>query len=149
MKKFFTLLLAGLMVFALAACSKSDPQTVTLFIEESGVTSYYTMEADGDIVHTIKQVTSMDCTGFTEEQFAIIDESVAEYKEIYEAIEGITYNVEVTDTAMTETITIDVSNETTVSTLSEQGLMPVEGEGAISLEKTVESMTEQGWVVQE
>lgn len=150
MKKWFTWILTGILIFTLAACG-SKSQTVTLLYDETdtGIKTTYTLEADGDVVHTITQVTTMDCTDFTEEQFDIINESVEQYKGIYEAIEGIQYDVKITDTSMVETITIDVSNEATVTSLSEQNLMPVEGEGAISLEKTVESMTGQGWTVQE
>lgn len=149
MKKILSLILAGMMILSLAACNSSEPQTVTLNIEESGILSEYTLEANGDVVHTIRQTTTMDCTGFTEEQFAIIDEAIQEYKALYAEIEGVVYDVAVNETAMVETVSIDVSNEETVAALSEAGLMPVEGEGAISLEKTVESMVELGWTVKE
>lgn len=149
MKKWCSFLLTAMLLFALTACG-SKAQTVTLLSEdtESGISTKYTMEADGDIVHTITQVTTMDCSDFTEEQIDVIKESVEQYKAIYGEVEGVTYDVEITDTAMTETIVIDASNETTMSALSESNLMPIEGEGSISFEKTVDSMTEQGWTVQ-
>ena len=147
MKKIVTIALALLLITSLAACKKSDPQTITLNIEDSGVLSEYILEVDGDVVHTIRQTTTMDCTGFVEEQFAIIDEAVAEYKAIYDAIEGVTYEVEVTETAMIEKLTIDATNKDTLKTLSNQGLMPVESGDYISLEKTVKSMEGDGWVV--
>ena len=137
MKKLFTLMLALLFVFSFTACGKSEPQTVTLHIEDSGVISQYVMEADGDVVHTIKQTTTMDCTGFVEEQFNIIDEAVAQYQAIYDAIEGVTYSVEVTETSMIEFLTIDASNMDTIKALSDQGLMPVEDGDFISLEQTL------------
>ena len=145
MKRLFTLMLAVILVLSFTACGKSEPQTVTLHIEDSGVISQYVMEAEGDVVHTIKQTTTMDCTGFVEEQFAIIDEAVAQYQAIYDAIEGVTYHVEVTETSMVESLTIDATNMDTIKALSDQGLMPVEEGDFISLEKTVESMTADGW----
>lgn len=149
MKKWFSFLLTAMLLLALTACG-SKAQTVTLLSEdaESGISTKYTMEADGDIVHTITQVTTMDCADFTEEQIDVIKESVEQYKTIYTEVEGVTYDVEITETAMTETIVIDASNEATMTALSENNLMPIEGEGAISLEKTVDSMSKQGWTVQ-
>ena len=149
MKKLFTLMLAVVLVFSLAGCKKSDPQKVTLNVEDSGVLSEYIMEADGDVVHTITQTTTMDCTGFVEEQFKIIDEAVAQYQAIYDAIEGVTYNVEVTETAMIEMLTIDATNKDTLKLLSEQGLMPIESGDYISLEKTREAMIADGWTLAE
>lgn len=149
MKKWFSFLLTAMLLLALTACG-SKAQTVTLLSEdaESGISTKYTMEADGDIVHTITQVTTMDCADFTEEQIDVITESVEQYKAIYAEVDGVTYDVEITETAMTETIVIDASNEATMTALSENNLMPIEGEGAISLEKTVDAMSEQGWTVQ-
>ena len=149
MKKLFSLILAAILVCSFAACSKKDAKSVTLTLEASGVLTEYSMEADGDIVHTITQTTTMDCTGFVEEQFNIIDEAVAQYQALYDAIEGVTYNVEVSDTAMVETLIIDATNAETLKALSEQGLMPVEYGDFISLDKTVETMTADGWVAAE
>ena len=149
MKKIFTFLLAAVMILSLAACGAKE-QSVTLTVEDSGIISVFVLEATGDTVHTIKQTTSMECTGFTEDQFAIINESVEQYKEIYAQIEGVEYDVEITDEKMNENITIDVSNKETLSILADQGLLPLDNVDAetISLKKTVENMTEQGWVVQ-
>ena len=147
MKKYLTFLMAVILVFSFAACKKSDPQMVTLNIEDSGVLGTYTLEADGDVVHTIKQTTTMDCTGFVEEQFAIIKEAASEYETIYNTIKGVTYEVELTETSMIENLTIDATNKEALKELSEQGLMPVESGDYISLEKTVNSMEAEGWVV--
>ncbi len=147
MKKYLTFLMVIIIVFSFAACKKSDPQIVTLNIEDSGVLGTYTLEADGDMVHTIKQTTTMDCTGFVEEQFAIIKEAASEYETIYNTIKGVTYEVEITETSMIENLTIDATNKETLKELSEQGLMPVESGDYISLEKTVNSMEAEGWVV--
>lgn len=147
MKKIMTFLMAVIILLSFAACKKSDPQTVTLNIEDSGVLGTYTLEADGDMVHTIKQTTTMDCTGFVEEQFTIIKEAASEYETIYNTIKGVTYEVEITETSMVEKLTIDATNKEALKELSDQGLMPVESGDYISLEKTVNSMEAEGWVV--
>lgn len=149
MKKLFSFMLALALMCSLAACNQKKIETVTLLIEDSGVIGQYILEAEDNVVQKITQVTSMDCTGLVEEQFAIIEEAVAEYSAIYDAIEGVTYNVEITDTSMVETLIIDATNAETLKTLSEQGLMPVEEGDFIALDETVESMCAEGWTVSE
>ncbi|MBE5955803.1 MAG: DUF1307 domain-containing protein [Lachnospiraceae bacterium] len=149
MKKILSFILAAILLLSLTACNQAETKTVTLHIEDSGILGQYVLEAEDNVVHTITQTTTMDCTGFVEDQFAIIEESIAEYKAIYEAIEGVTYNVEVTDTSMVETLIIDATNKETLNALSSQGLMPMEEGDFIALDKTVESMCAEGWVVAE
>ena len=146
MKKLFPFIIACIMMISLVACGEKE-QTVTLSLVDSGLVTHFTLVAEGDIVHTIHQVTTLDCTGYTEGQLDVVKESVAQYKTIYNLIDGVTYNVEMTETSMIETFTIDASNKETISTLSTQGLMPIDGGGTISLEKTIKSLESQGWVV--
>lgn len=149
MKKTVTFILTCIFVMCFTGCNQAKTEKVTLHIEDSGVIGQYALEAEDNVVHTITQTTTMDCTGFVEEQFAIIEEAIAEYKGIYESIEGVTYNVEITETSMVETLIIDASNMETVQSLSSQGLMPVEDGDFIALDKTVESMCADGWTVAE
>lgn len=151
-KKVLGLGLAGLMSLSLAACGGAEEQSVTLNYEMEGVTMEYTLDATGDIVHTITQVSSVDCSAYTEEQVAVLQSSLEEYATVYEAYEGVEYSSSVEEGFMYETIKIDVTDQDTISELSEAGLLPIEGDSAItfiSLEKTVESLESQGWVVQE
>lgn len=145
MKKFLCAILAALMVLSMAACSSSEPQTVVLTMEQNGVSIDYQLDAKGDIVQKITQTTTMDCSAYTEDQIAAVEEAVAQYEAAYNAIEGVTYTAGLEDTDFVETIIIDTTDEDTISELSAQGLVPVEGEGLISLEKTVELMKEQGF----
>ncbi len=148
MKKIFAFFLVACMAFSLTACSEKE-QTVTLIIEDSGVYGEYTIKAAGDLIHTIEQTTTMDCSGYTEDQLDILQDFIDEYKAIYADIEGVTYDASISETAMVETIKIDVSNEAAVSALTEADLLPLEGEGDLSFEKTVASMKEQGWTEKE
>lgn len=145
MKKFLCAILAALMVLSMAACSSSEPQTVVLTMEQNGVSIDYQLDAKGDIVQKITQTTTMDCSAYTEDQIAAVEEAVAQYEAAYNAIEGVTYTAGLEGTDFVETIIIDTTDEDTISELSAQGLVPVEGEGLISLEKTVELMKEQGF----
>lgn len=151
-KKVFSYGLAGLMALSLTACGAVKEQSVTLVYEQEGVSMEYTLDATGDIVHTITQVSSVDCSLYTEEQVEMIQASIEEYAGVYEAYEGVEYTSSVEDGFMSETIKIDVSDKDTIDELSESGLLPIEGDGEvslISLEKTVESLEGQGWTVQE
>ena len=149
MKKIVTLVLTCLFVLSFTGCNQAKTEKITLHIEDSGVIGQYVLEAKDNVVHTITQTTTMDCTGFVEEQFAIIEEAIDEYKGIYDAIDGVTYNVEVTETSMVETLIIDTTNMETIKSLSSQGLMPVGDGDFIALDETVESMCTDGWIVSE
>ena len=149
MKRFISFMLALVLMCSLTACNQKNMKTVTLHIEDSGVLGQYVLEAEDNVVNKITQITTMDCTGFVEEQFAIIEEAVATYTEIYEAIEGVTYKVEISETSMVETLVIDATNENTLATLAEQGLMPLDEGEHIALDQTVESMCAEGWTVAE
>lgn len=151
-KKVLGLGLAGLMSLSLAACGGVEEQSVTLNYEMEGVNMEYTLDAAGDVVHTITQVSSVDCSAYTEDQVAMLQSSLEEYATVYDAYEGVEYSSSVEEGFMYETIKIDVSEQDTISELSEAGLLPIESDSAvtfISLEKTVENLESQGWVVQE
>lgn len=150
-KKVLGLGLAGLMTMSVAACGGgNEEQMVTLLYEQDGVTMEYTMEATGDKVHTITQVSKMDCSLYTEEQVALVEQSLEEYSAVYDEYEGVEYSYTLEDAMISETIKMDVSDSDTIDALSESGLLPIEGEADyISLEKTVDNLEEQGWTVQE
>lgn len=149
MKRLFCLILTNLMILSLIGCGGKE-QSTTLLYEESGVTMEYKMDAKGDIVHTITQTSILDCSEYTEEEIAAIEELVAQTGASYEEYEGVTYESAVEGTTLKEIITIDASNSDTLTTLSEAGLLPIDGDSTkISLKKTVESLESQGWVVQE
>ena len=149
MKKLLCVLLSAMMLLAMTACGGKE-QTALLTYDASGVAMEYQLEAKGDIVHTITQTSTIDCSVYTDEQIAMIEESVAQYQAQYDAIDGVTYKAEVSGTNFIETIKIDASNEDTLNTLSSLGLLPIEGDSSsVSLEKTVDNLVGQGWVVVE
>lgn len=150
MRRIMCIVLASLMIFALTACGGSEPQTVFLTYEQDGVSMEYQLDAVGDIVEKLTQTSSIDCSMYTEEQMQIFEESISDYAAAYENIDGVSYSTEIIGTDLVETISIDATNSDTLDTLSSQGLLPIEGtSSSISLEKTVENLESQGWVVQE
>ena len=149
MKKLLCVLLSAMMILTMAACGGKE-QTATLTTDANGVSMEYVLEAKGDIVHTITQTSTIDCSIYTEEQIAMIEESVAMYQEQYDQIDGVTYTAGVEGTNFVEKIVIDASSEDTLNTLSAQGLLPIEGDSSsVSLDKTVDNLVSQGWVLQD
>ncbi|MBO5460862.1 MAG: DUF1307 domain-containing protein, partial [Ruminococcus sp.] len=131
-------------------CGNSEPTTVTLTMEQNGATIDYKLDAKGDVVQTITQTSTVDCSAYTEEQLAVIEESAGQYAASYEGIEGVTYSIETVDTNLVETIVIDATNSDSLQELSDLGLLPIEGSSSsISLEKTVENLEALGMTVVE
>ena len=150
MKKILCAILTGLMLLSVTACGNSEPTTVTLTMEQNGATIDYKLDAKGDVVQTITQTSTVDCSAYTEEQLAVIEESAGQYAASYEGIEGVTYSIETVDTNLVETIVIDATNSDSLQELSDLGLLPIEGSSSsISLEKTVENLEALGMTVVE
>lgn len=150
MKKMLFTILASLMLLSLTACGSPEPETVVLTYEANGTLIDYELEAINDIVQTITQTTTVDCSMYTEDQILIIEETAAEYATIYGEIEGVTYSTEMVGTDLVETLIIDATSSETLQTLNDEGLLPIEGsDSAISLEKTVENLEALGMTVKE
>lgn len=149
LKRFMCLGVAILMVLAMTACG-SKAQTKVLTLEANGVTMEYKIDADGDTIKKLTQTSSIDGSAYSEDVLAAIEESMNEYASIYAEYEGVTYKTDLSGTLLVETITIDVSDADLVSSLSDAGLLPIDGDGAkLSLEKTIDSLTAQGWTLQD
>lgn len=151
MKKVLCTILASLIFFTFTACgTEPEEKCVILTSEEDGMTIDYQLDALDDTVQMITQTTTIDCSSYTEEEISIITSSVDEYRAAYEAIEGVTYSLETIDTDLVETITIDTTNSDSLKELNDSGLLPIDGTAdAISLEKTVENLKEDGMTVKE
>lgn len=150
MKRLMCMVLAGLIILSMAACGGSKPQTAVLTYEANGVTMEYKIDAKGDTINTITQTSSIDCSAYSEDDIATIQASMDEYAAIYEAYDGVKYETAVDGTTLKEIITLDVSDSDLVQSLSDAGLLPIEGDGTkLSLDKTVENLESQGWTLQE
>ncbi|MEE1315352.1 MAG: DUF1307 domain-containing protein [Faecalimonas sp.] len=151
-KKWICVFTAAMMLFAMTACGATEPetQTVVLAYEQEGTVINYQLDAEGDIVQTLTQTSTLDCSAYTDDQMTAILSSLDQFKDTYADIEGVTYTTNQEGDTIVEKIVIDATNADTLSTLSEQGLLPIDGSASrISLEKTVESLKEQGWTVKE
>lgn len=151
MKKILCAILASLMLLSLTACGSAETETVVLTMEQNGTVIDYTLEAKGDTVQKIIQTSTIDCSAFSEDEIAIIESAADEYAATYADFEGVTYSMKVEDTDLVETIIIDTTNKDTLQGLSNEGLLPIEGNNAdsISLEKTIENLEALGMTVKE
>ncbi len=139
---------ALLLVFILCGCSAKE-QTKTMRLEQDNISVEMVFEAKGDIIHTIIQTTEMSLEGVDEETVKQLKQNVESMKTTYAQYEGVTYTSEVGKENFKETITIDTSSEETIKELSENELLPIDGETSkLSLKKTMESLTESGWTEQ-
>jgi uncharacterized lipoprotein YehR (DUF1307 family) len=63
----------------------------------------------------------------------------------YDAIPGVKYTANIGEDTLSETIIMDFTDANTAKKISEAGLMELDGEGQISLSKTIERMKGQGY----
>ena len=151
MKKLLSIMIVAIMALSLIACGGPEPQTATLKYEENGVVLEYTIDAADDEVEKITQVSTLDCSIYSEDELTLLEETLDEYAKIYEEYEAVTYSSEISDSNMIETIVIDVTNLDQMKELAEAGLVPLDDPDAsfISFDKTIESLQSQGWTLVE
>lgn len=150
MKRVISLCLVVAMVLAFAGCGSAEPQSATLLYEADGVLIEYCLDALGDKCQTLTQTSYIDCADYTDEEMQLMEDALVEYADIYAQYEGVTYSTETEGTVIKEIIVLDISSAELVQSLSEAGLLPITGSAEyISLKKTVEGLTEQGWELQE
>ena len=143
MKKILSVIVASMMILVLAACgTKVEEKTVTLVGEQNGAKIEYTMFAKGDLVQKVEQVMSTDVSAYEDTDLQM---AIANVQAQYDAIPGVEYTSNVVDGTLTETIVMDFTNENTAKQISEAGLMDMDGEGKISLQKTMDKMKELGF----
>lgn len=151
MKKLFSILIVCTMVLSLAACGGKEPQSATCKIEQNGAQVTMVLDAEGDKVTKITQTSTLALDSFTDEQKELLKESLNQAAEIYKEIEGVKYTSDVTDTEISETITINTDKET-LKTVSEKGLLPITGDSdaaSLSFSKSKESLKDAGWTIEE
>ncbi len=152
MKKKLCMLLACTAMLGLSACGGNEEvkNAASATIEENGVVMSMSFDAKGDTVTRITQESTIDLSGYTEDQIAALDEAVASAEGIYADLEGIEYSCEQTDGKFVEKIVIPTDEET-LKTVVEQGILPVDNEDLtqLSLESTLDNLESSGWTVEQ
>ena len=146
MKKIISIILASVMAFSLMACGATkaevEERTVTLVGEQNGANIEYTMYGKGDQVDKIVQVMTTDVSAYEDTDLQM---AIANVKLQYDSILGVSYDSNVADGILTETITMDFTLPNTAKAISDAGLMQIDGEGAISFTKTIANMKNLGF----
>ena len=150
MKKLVCILAMCIFMCGLTACSEEEVQNAaTATIEQDGMTMKMVFDAKGDVVTKITQETTMDLTGFTEDQIAEVNSAVEAAKENFGGIDGGEYTAEEKDGQLIETIVMP-TDEDTLRVMIDQGILPVDNEELtqLSLDATVENLESSGWTVE-
>ena len=150
MKKLVCILAMCIFMCGLTACSEEAVQNAaTATIEQDGMTMKMVFDAKGDVVTKITQETTMDLTGFTEDQIAEVNSAVEAAKENFGGIDGVEYTAEEKDGQLIETIVMP-TDEDTLRVMIDQGILPVDNEELtqLSLDATVENLESSGWTVE-
>ena len=146
-KKLLSLCMVMILAFAVVACGGGEKKkTVTLTMEQNGVSLDYVMEAKGDKVTSIKQISYIDCSVYSDEEVESLMEMLDEYSATYAAYDCVDYSTKIQGDDLVETISIDTTDIDEVKALSAAGLVPIDTTNAsfISLEKTIESLKSIG-----
>ena len=151
MKKITGILVACILVLGLSACKaelKEDVGACT--IEQNGVSIRMSFDAEGDKIVKVKQESVINMEGYTDEDKAMIQESVEQMAESYSGLEGVSYNIEENGEELTEKIEMNVGDKETLKAVIKAGLLPVDDENVekLSLEKTLEGLGSSGWTVE-
>ena len=103
------------------------------------------LDAKGDLVQQMDETITLDMAAFDEDTQTLMTKSYDALVESYQAVEGVECTGTVADSVYTIQITIDTTGDA-VSELADQGLLKVDGDtNGISLEKTGESLTANGY----
>ncbi len=146
MKRILSVLLIATMVIGLVACSGKE-QTVTMTTTMNGADVEMVLDAKGDKINRITQKTELSIEGVSEDQLEQYKTTLDGIKASYDAIDGVTYKVNYSDTKIEETIVMDVGNSDTLKKLIDSKLLPVTKSNAkaLSLKKTKEGLESSGW----
>lgn len=107
-KKIFTVFLMLTVIVVLAACGKGETLTKTFEREENGTSSSLTYKYQNDIVieQTSRSVTKFGDLGLSKEE---VEKKVEPLVNQFKNIKGLTYDLDIKDTEMIESIELDYS----------------------------------------
>ncbi len=151
MKKWFKMIFATFMLCMVVACGSKEATTTTLVGDFDGINYSIILDAEGDKVTQLTQITTMDLSGYDEETISLLEESIKEYETIYSEYDCATYTTELSDVEFKETITFDLSKPDYINELAEAGVLPLENDekvAYISLKESIANYEELGMVKQ-
>lgn len=150
MKKLVNVLLVLCLVLGLTACGEKETKAAaTCTLEQNNVVIKMIFDAKGDEITKITQETVVDIEGYSEDDVQILEDSIKNAGEAFEAIDGVEYSTENSDNKITEKIVIPTDKDT-LQAVVKAGLLPVDNEEVtkLSLEDTVNNLEEAGWTAE-
>lgn len=145
MKKWMVICLTLLVALTLAACGGEESTTV-MQIEENGVLSKITLEAEGDEVvkQTADNIITYAALGLNSKEEA--EAAFGEVASSFQGIDGVTHSMDYQDDQVTETLIVDygVADFEEVAQLEGSTFDDTDAD-YISLEKTIELLEDQGF----
>ena len=95
------------------------------------------------------QKTTIDLSMFPEEDVDLLDDTIKDLEEMYKNYRGAQYSAEIKDNFYYEVIKIDMTNENTITSLTNEELLPIEAKAnKTSLDDTIESLKSNEWTVE-
>lgn len=154
MKKFKSLLLGLVLILALTACGSKSAETKPVAkatFEQNGVNVEMLFYAEADKITKIEQKSTVDFAKLDESQKKIIEANSKTAKELYSNIKGTEYKTETKDNILTETISMNVGDPTTLKALIAAKLLPTSSDNvsSLSLSATKESLSKNGFKVED
>ncbi len=152
MKKISALLLLAIILLTSVACDSSNAaqasETLIVSREKNNRIAEREYSAKDDLVTGLKQTTKLDMTKLDEDMQTVIRESTRQAKSVYEATEGVTYDVTEEGNFLTEIITIDFT-ENNIQKILELDLIDINVENnRISLSQTKTVLRANGWTIE-
>lgn len=147
-KRLISVLLMCAMMVMVGACGADKQESATCTIEQNGVNIEIKIDATNDIITKWTQTSTISTEGVDEATLASLDQVIEATKTVYAEYDKVDYQMNKTDKALVEVITIDMTDSATTKSLAEAGLLPVEGDASkLSLKLTLESLKSNGWTV--
>ena len=151
MKRVISIIAACVMVIGLVACGEKEVKNAgECKIEQNGVEIKMVFDAKGDKITTLHQTSEIDIEGFSKEDVEMLQETIDKAAEVYEDIDGVSYEIKQDDAEIIEKIDMNVGDKDTLKAVIDKGLLPVTGDNVtqLSLKETKKSLETAGWTME-
>lgn len=151
MKKIVSMILVCVLAMSLMACGGKEVEDASVCsIEQNGVKITMAFDVKGDKIVKIKQSSTINIEGYSEEDVELLQATIDEAASAYKDIEGVEYSIDQKDAQIIENININVGNKDTLKEVVGAGLLPVDDKNVtkLSLKATTEALESSGWTVE-
>lgn len=142
-RKLVAVLITLVLVMGMVGCGKGEEKKTTFTTSQNGVVIEMNVTSEGDNITNITQSSTLSAKGYSKEQ---MQKAADQAKAKYDAIEGCSYESNISDSEFSETIIMNINSDS-LKKLIAANLLPITNKEAqvLSLEETRKSLTSQGW----